>query len=94
MHVALHVCMPNTMKDPENVNQFGIPYQLPSFYKREVVRKSEAGKHIHRVFIFLKTTEANIPSSEIRQQYRELQNEAIQQNAQAVKALRHAALLN
>ena len=48
------------------MNQFGIPYQLPSFYKREVIKKREAvkktenPKHIHRLFIFLETTEADI----------------------------------
>ena len=48
------------------MNQFGIPYQLPSFYKREVLKKREAvkktenPKHIHRLFIFLGTNEADI----------------------------------
>ena len=40
------------------MNQFGIPYQLPPFYKKPI--KKEEGKHRHQLFIFLKTTEAVI----------------------------------
>ena len=128
------------------MNQFGIPYRLPSFYRREVVKKREAsekraGKHVHRLFIFQKTTqrvisrfaaeaavckklqliellfeagipdsdiarykkmfsealpaeravkittEANIPSQEMRKQYRELEDAALQQKIADIEAI-------